>query len=123
MRKKQSRNISERNPQLVDSLHGAPAGIDDELFVSNFDERAGSEAIQSWGWRSGPQKSNPKKISRWFHHELLPIPMRTALLEMPPMQSIRYVAKELRKKSTDKPSSSVSGVRLESNTIPTAAGS
>jgi hypothetical protein len=45
MRKKHSGNIAERNPQLVDSLHGAPAGIDDELLVSNFYERTGSEAI------------------------------------------------------------------------------
>jgi hypothetical protein len=45
MRKKHSRNIPERNPQLVDSLHRAPAGIDDELFVSSFYERTGSETI------------------------------------------------------------------------------
>src|SRR5262245_4108793 len=70
MREKQSRNLRERNPQLIDSLHGAPAGIDDELFVSNFYERAGSEAIHSRGRRPAPQKSNPEKISRGFGHEL-----------------------------------------------------
>src|SRR5262245_38062004 len=66
--KEQSRNIPERNPQLINSLHRAPAGIDNELFVCNFYERTGSEAIQSRWWRSAPQKSNSKKIPRWFGH-------------------------------------------------------
>jgi hypothetical protein len=69
VRQKYSRNIAERNPQLVNSLHGAPAGIDDEFFVANFYERAGSETIQSRGRRASPQQRNPKEISRWFHHE------------------------------------------------------
>jgi hypothetical protein len=64
MRKKHPGNIAERDPQLVDTLHGTPAGIDDEFVVADFDESAGSEAVQSWGRRAGPQKSNPKKISR-----------------------------------------------------------
>ena len=45
MRKKHSCNIAERNPQLVDSLHRAPAGIDDEFIVANFYESAGSEPV------------------------------------------------------------------------------
>jgi len=67
--KKQSRDIPERNPQLINSLHGSTASIHDELFVTNFYERAGSEAIQSRRWRPAPQQSNSKKISRWFSHE------------------------------------------------------
>src|SRR5262249_58327309 len=66
--KKQSRDIPERNPQLINSLHGSTASIHDELFVTNFYERAGSEAIQSRRWRPAPQQSNSKNISRWFGH-------------------------------------------------------
>src|SRR5262245_30618067 len=69
VREKQSRNLRKRNPQLIDSLHSTPAGIDAELFGSNFYERAGSEAIHSRGRRPGSQKSNPKKISRGLGHE------------------------------------------------------
>lgn len=64
VRKKYSGNFAERYPQLVKPLHGAATGINDEFIVADFYESAGSKAIQSRWRRTGPQKSNPKKISK-----------------------------------------------------------
>jgi hypothetical protein len=46
----------------VDALHGASTGIDDKFIVADFDESAGSEAIQFRGRRAGSQECNPKEI-------------------------------------------------------------
>jgi hypothetical protein len=45
---------------LVQSLHGAAAGVEDELFAANLDQRARTEAVEPRRRRARSQQSHAK---------------------------------------------------------------
>ena len=63
--------VNKRNALLVVALHGAAPGIEDEFFISGFDQGARPEAAQERRWCSGPEQSYTEQVSRRFCHKSL----------------------------------------------------
>ena len=73
MGQKNASDFAEWQAELIQPLHRTASCIEDEFLRPDFDQRAGSETIDSRRRRSTAQKSDAKQIVRWLQHSRIPV--------------------------------------------------
>ena len=73
MGQKNASDFAEWQAELIQPLHRTASCIEDEFLRPDFDQRAGSETIDSRRRRATAQKSDAKQIVRWLQHSRIPV--------------------------------------------------
>jgi hypothetical protein len=72
MRQEQTADLGERNSELMEPLHGAAAGVENEFVIAGLDQGARTEAVQARRRRPRSQQRYSKERFRkvchgWLH--------------------------------------------------------